>query len=114
MTHSPDSPFTAILDGREPGTILARDDDRRFALIQSLEPEAAIHWLAVPFEAGRTTEELEQQDRQRFMELIDWTVGQARSLAAEHPALSQGFTVKFHFGAYETVPHAKLHILSVE
>jgi histidine triad (HIT) family protein len=114
MTDSTQSPFTAILDGRQPGNILARDDSRRFALIQSLEPEAAVHWLAVPFEGGRTTEELEQQDRQRFLDLIDWTVDQAHRLAPDYPALNQGFTVKFHYGAYETVPHPKLHILSVE
>jgi len=33
---------------------------------------------------------------------------------ADYPALGYGFTIKFHLGAYETIPHAKLHILSKE
>ena len=34
-----DSPFAAVLRGDAPGTIIARDDERRFAIIASLEPE---------------------------------------------------------------------------
>ncbi len=109
-----DSPFAAILRGDAPGTVIARDDDRRLAIIASLEPEAAVHWLALPFEAGQSTEELEQSDRERFIELIDFAIGQAKTHAEDHPDLSNGFTIKFHFGSYETIPHAKLHILSVE
>lgn len=109
-----ESPFAAILNGEEPGTIIVRDNTHRFALIESVEPEAEVHWIAVPFETGMSTEQLEQTNPERFMELVQWSVAQAKAHAVDHPALGNGFTIKFHFGAYETIPHAKLHILSVE
>lgn len=28
--------------------------------------------------------------------------------------VQQGFSIKFHCGAFETIPHAKLHILTTE
>ncbi len=115
MSSTPvDSPFSAILRGDEPGAVIARDDDRRFAIIASLEPEAAVHWLAVPFEAGQSTEEMEQNERERFLQLVDYAISETRGRVDDHPDLHKGFTIKFHIGGYETVPHAKLHILSVE
>lgn len=108
------SPFVAILKGEEPGTIIARDDERRFALIQSLHPEGAIHWLAIPFEEVASIEVLEQSDRERFLDLVDFAITQAKAQIEEYPELQNGFTIKFHVGAYETIPHAKLHIVSVE
>ncbi len=111
---SHDSPFAAILRGDEPGTVIARDDDRQFAIIASVEPEAAVHWIAVPYEAGQTTEMMERANRERFLELIDFAIDETRARVADYPALGYGFTIKFHLGAYETIPHAKLHILSKE
>ena len=108
------SPFTAIIKGKRPGKIIAQDDNKRLALIEAIEPEAAIHWLAVPFEYGYGTEEMEQENQQRFAELIDFAISQTKSLAGDYPILANGFTVKFHIGSFETVPHAKLHILSTE
>lgn len=108
------SPFTAILDGDWPGTIVARDDDKKFALIECLEPEAAVHWLAVPYEFGFGTEEMERKYQERFLELVDFAISQTKSLTDEYPVLKTGFSVKFHVGGFETVPHAKLHILSTE
>ena len=109
-----DSPFAAILRGEEPGTVIARDDAKRFAIIASHEPEADVHWLAVPFEAGQTTEQMEANDRERFLALVDYAISQTRALTSDYPALENGFTLKFHLGAYETIDHAKLHILSIE
>lgn len=109
-----DSPFSAILRGEEPGDVIARDDRQRFAIITSLEPEAAIHWLAVPFESGYSTEEMKQKEGERFLALLEYAVNETKAQADNYPALHNGFTIKFHFGAYETVPHAKLHILSIE
>lgn len=40
------SPFVAVLAGERPGEILARDDERRFALVKSLHPEGVIHTVA--------------------------------------------------------------------
>lgn len=116
MEHSTqaDSPFTAILRGDLPGTVIARDDDQRFAIIASLEPEAAIHWLAVPYESGYSTEQMKHEEGGRFLALLDYALSEAKSRVAEHPELANGFTIKFHCGAYETVPHAKFHILSIE
>lgn len=108
------SPFVAILEGKAPGTIIARDDEQRFALIASLEPEAAVHWLAMPYEAGLRTEELQATDRNRFLHLFEWTIAETQARANDYPELANGFTIKLHFGAYETVPHAKLHVLSME
>lgn len=108
------SPFEAILAGEEMGTIIARDDDRQFALIASLEPEAAVHWLAMPYKAGQSTQEMQAANPERFSALITWAIEQAQARADEYPDLAHAFTIKLHFGAYETVPHAKLHILSVE
>ncbi len=109
-----DSPFSAILRGEQSGTVIARDDSQGFAIIASMEPEAHIHWLAVPFESGFSTEEMKQQQGERFLALLEYAVSETKAQAEHNPALQNGFTIKFHFGAYETVPHAKLHILSIE
>ena len=93
---SHDSPFAAILRGDEPGTVIARDDDRQFAIIASVEPEAAVHWIAVPYEAGQTTEMMERANRERFLELIDYAIDETRARVADYPALGYGFTIKFH------------------
>ena len=109
-----DSPFAAILRGEQPGTIIARDDRQGFAIIASMEPEAAVHWLAVPFEAGYSTEEMKHEAGDRFLALLDYALAETKARVDEHPELANGFTIKFHCGAYETVPHAKFHILSIE
>jgi len=109
-----DSPFAAVLRGDAPGTVIARDDEKRFAIIAGLKPEAAIHWLALPFESGQSTEELQHSDPERFLQLVDYAVNETKARVGEHPELSAGFTIKFHLGGYETIPHAKLHILSIE
>ena len=108
------SPFAAIIKGELPGTIIAQDDSKQFALIECIEPEAAVHWLAVPYEYGFGTEEMEQKHQQRFLELVDYAIAQTRELMVDYPVLENGFSVKFHVGSFETVPHAKLHILSTE
>lgn len=108
------SPFSAILRGEEEGAVIARDDVQRFAIIASLEPEAAVHWLAVPFESGYSTSEMKEMHSDRFMALLDYALAETRARIAEYPVLENGFTIKFHCGAYETIPHAKFHILSIE
>lgn len=108
------SPFAEILQGRQPGTVIARDDAQRFALIASLEPEAAVHWLAVPFESGFSTEDMKQSQGDRFLALLDYALSETKARVEAYPELSTGFTIKFHCGAYETIPHAKFHILSIE
>lgn len=113
MNHG-GSPFSAIINGEEPGNILAQDNARRLAIIECIEPEAAIHWLAVPFEYEYGTEELERKHQQRFIDLVDYAISQTKALIPEYPLLQNGFTIKFHVGAFETVAHAKLHILSTE
>lgn len=112
--HYEDSPFAAILRGDLEGIVIARDDEQKFAIITSMEPEAAIHWLAVPFESGFGTSEMQEIHSDRFMALLDYAMAQTYARIAEYPALENGFTIKFHCGAYETVPHAKFHILSIE
>lgn len=115
MTHNAlESPFTAVLNGDMPGTVIARDDAQRFALIASLEPEAAVHWLAVPYESGFSTEEMKHEQGDRFLALLEFALAETKARVEEHPELANGFTIKFHCGAYETVPHAKFHILSIE
>ena len=108
------SPFAAIINGESPGTIVAQGDSKQFALIECIEPEAAVHWLAVPYEYGYGTEEMEQKHQQRFLDLVDFAITQTKALTVEFPVLENGFSVKFHIGSFETVPHAKLHILSTE
>lgn len=108
------SPFVGILEGKEPGNIIARDDQKRLAVIESLEPEAAIHWLAVPYETGYTTEELASNDPERFLQLVNFAIAETKARSNDYPELGAGFTLKFHCGAYETIQHAKLHILSIE
>ncbi|MFN8495868.1 MAG: hypothetical protein U0350_50210 [Caldilineaceae bacterium] len=107
-------PFCAILKGDEPGKIIARDDERKFALIQSIHPGSVIHWLALPYEHTDSTEELERTDRERFLNLIEFAIRETRRAAAEHPELVRGFTMKLHFGSFETLQHAKVHIVAVE
>ena len=109
-----DSPFVAILAGDDAGEIIARDDEKQFALVQSLHPEGAIHWLAIPYEPISSIEELEVSDPARFLALMAYAIAQTKAQMEAYPILQRGFTIKFHFGGYETVPHAKLHILSVE
>lgn len=108
-----DDPFTGIIKGTEPGTIIHQDDGKGFALIKNNHPEAAIHWLAITYEEG-TTEDLEQKNRDRFLDLIDYAINTTKAQTDEHPILQQGFTIKFHCGAFETIEHPKLHVLSIE
>ncbi len=108
------SPFAAIIDGEEPGNIIVKDDEKRFALIECAEPEAAVHWLAVPYEFKYGTEEMEKRDRERFIDLVEFAVLETKKQMEDFPILNNGFSVKFHVGAFETIPHAKLHILSTE
>lgn len=107
-------PFCGILEGSEPGKVIARDDEQRFAIIQSLHPESVIHWLAVPYEHVCSTEEFEQLNGKRFAQLFEYAVTRTKAAVADYPYLERGFTLKTHIGSFETVPHAKIHILAVE
>lgn len=109
-----ESPFVDILAKDNAGEIIVRDDEKRFALVKSLHPEGAIHWLAIPYEPIPSIEALELANRERFLDLVEFASSQAKALKSDYPELQKGYTIKFHFGGYETVPHAKLHILSVE
>jgi histidine triad (HIT) family protein len=70
--------------------------------------------MAMPLEHVESTEELEHTDRQRFLELVDFAISATKELAPDYPQLTRGFSIKVHFGSFETIPHAKLHILNVE
>jgi diadenosine tetraphosphate (Ap4A) HIT family hydrolase len=107
------NPFTGIIKGSEPGVIIHQDEAKRFALIENKHPEAAVHWLAVTYEEG-ATEKLEEGNRERFLDLIDYAINTTKTQIDEHPILQQGFTIKFHCGAFETIEHPKLHVLSTE
>lgn len=106
--------FRKILDGLEPGKVIARDDDRRFAIIQDIHPEGAVHWLAIPFEYYDSTEVMILSQPERFQELVRFALDETKRRQADYPALCNGFTIKFHFGGFESMTHAKIHILSVE
>ncbi len=106
--------FAAILSGEEPGNIIIKDDQKKIAIIESIEPEAAVHWLAIPFEHGIGTEEMGRENKDRFLELVDFAISQTKALAEEYPHLENGFSIKFHVGSFETISHPKLHILSIE
>jgi diadenosine tetraphosphate (Ap4A) HIT family hydrolase len=114
VNEANDCPFCAILKGAEPGKIIARDDQQRFALIQSIHPEATIHWMAIPYEHVASTEVMQNDDSARFLALVDFAVTQAKVAVADYPQLLRGFSLKVHFGSFETVSHAKLHVLSKE
>ncbi|MFN3331687.1 MAG: hypothetical protein ACK47M_04155 [Caldilinea sp.] len=107
-------PFCSILRGVEPGTIIARDDAKQFAIIKSIHPESIVHWLAIPFEHTDSTVSYEAENAHRFIELFEWSVAQAKQLMVDEPHLERGFTLKTHFGSFETIPHPKIHILAVE
>lgn len=107
-------PFCDILNGAAPGKVIARDEERGFALIESIHPESVVHWLAVPVEHVASTEVLEQAEGHRFLDLFEFAVAAAKAQREEIPQLYQGFTIKIHFGSYETVGHAKLHVLATE
>ncbi len=109
-----EDPFVEIIAGTQPGKIIHQDDDKKFALIENIHPEAAIHWLAVPYEDGVNTEGLHHDNRERFLDLIDYAIEAAKAQVEGYPLLQHGFSIKFHCGAFETIPHAKLHILSTE
>jgi diadenosine tetraphosphate (Ap4A) HIT family hydrolase len=114
MPNHHDCPFCGILKGEEPGTIIARDDAAGFAIIKSIHPESIVHWLAMPIEHVDSTEAFEQHNEQRFVELFGWAVVQAKKACEKEPCLERGFTLKTHFGSFETIPHAKIHILAME
>jgi diadenosine tetraphosphate (Ap4A) HIT family hydrolase len=106
--------FASIISGELPGNVIIQDDEKQIAIIECLEPEAAVHWLAVPYEHRYGTEEMERNHKERFLELVDFAITQTRALTPEYPMLDNGFSVKFHVGSFETIPHPKLHILSTE
>jgi diadenosine tetraphosphate (Ap4A) HIT family hydrolase len=109
-----ENPLVEIIAGKQPGKIIHKDDDKKFALIENTHPEAAIHWLAVPYEDGFSTEDLHNENQERFLALISFAIEATKAQVAHQPLLQQGFSIKFHCGAFETIPHAKLHILSTE
>ena len=100
---SNDSPFAAVLRGDAPGTIIARDDEKQFAIIASLEPEAAVHWLAMPFESGQGTEALEHSDRERFLQLVDYAISETKARVGDHPE-SVSYT---HLDVYKRQDYAR-------
>ncbi|MEZ4593669.1 MAG: hypothetical protein R3D55_21375 [Chloroflexota bacterium] len=106
--------FCAILQGEEPAKIVHKDEAARMAIIESLHPEGAIHWLALPFEHVASVEALAQQNAARFQELMSFALAATRQQAEVYPELQKGFTLKMHVGPFETIPHAKVHVLSVE
>ncbi len=107
-------PFSDIITGEQPGKIIHKDEERNFALIENIHPEAAVHWLAVTFEGSRSTEDLKTDDRERFLDLIDYAIETTKAQVEAFPILQNGFSIKIHCGAFETIPHAKLHVLSAE
>ena len=109
-----DCEFCAIINGESPAKVVCQDEDAKMALIQSLHPEGAIHWLAMPYEHVDSIEALTQANPPRFQELMDFALAATKQQTEDYPALNNGFTVKMHIGPFETVHHAKLHILSVE
>ncbi len=112
-THH-DCPFCGILRGEEPGTVITRDDEKGFVIIKSIHPESVVHWLAMPVEHVDSTEAFEHDNEQRFVELFEWAVVQTKKHVEKEPCLERGFTLKTHFGSFETIPHAKIHILAME
>ncbi len=116
QNNGAECPFCAILAGSAPGTVIARDEGRGFAIIQSIHPESTVHWLAMPIEHANSTESFERENGRRFVDLFEFAVAQAKDPLniEKEPYLVQGFTLKTHFGSYETVPHPKIHILSKE
>ena len=109
-----DCPFCSILKGEEPGTIIARDDEKGFAIIKSIHPESVVHLMAMPVEHVDSTEVFERDNEHRFVELFGWAVAQTKKHVEKEPCLERGFTLKTHFGSFETIPHAKIHILAME
>ncbi|HFQ94073.1 MAG TPA: hypothetical protein ENK32_08695 [Anaerolineae bacterium] len=109
-----ENPFPAILQGGTQEKIIHQDDGKQFAILEARHPEAAVHWLAVTYEDTGNTEDLMCNDRERFLDLVDYAINVAKAQSDEYPLLQQGFTIKFHCGAFETIPHAKLHILTTE
>lgn len=109
-----DSPLVQVALGMMPGEVIVADKEAGFAIIKSLEQEAAVHWLAFPFESYASLDEMRTTAPERFLQLFAFVQEQVECLKLHYPLLEHGYTVKFHCGAYETVAHAKLHILSTE
>ena len=86
MTTS--NPFTEIIKGVEDGTIIHKDNDKRFALIEDNHPEAAIHWMAITYEEG-TTEELEQDNREPFLGPIDYAINTTKAQVEAYPSYNK-------------------------
>ncbi len=114
MSESNECAFCDILHGDAPGTIIVRDDEKRMALIKSLRPESAVHWLAVPFEHVDGTRKFEAAKGDRFLELVEFAIDHAQAMTEQEPELQRGFTIKMHFGSFETIEHPKLHVLAME
>jgi histidine triad (HIT) family protein len=114
MAYDDTCPFCSILRGEAPGTIIARDDEKGFALIRSIHPESIVHWLAIPTNHVDSTEVMEQKEGGRLLELLEFAIREVRSRVETVPQFNRGFTVKMHFGSYESIPHAKLHVLAAE
>jgi histidine triad (HIT) family protein len=114
MSETTGCPFCDILEGKAPGTIIARDDEKRMALIKNIHPESAVHWLAVPYEHKESTEKLQAMEGTRFLELVEFALESTKAAVEDEPLLEKGFSMKIHFGSFETIAHPKLHILAME
>lgn len=109
-----ESPFMDIVRGLAPGVVIARDDTLGFAIIKSLEQEAAVHWLAFPYEIFANLDEMRAVAPDRFLQLFEFVQREVERLRPHYDHLEHGYTIKIHCGAYETIAQAKLHILSKE
>ncbi len=114
MADAEECLFCSILRGEAPGTIIARDDEKGFALIRSIHPESIVHWLAIPTSHIDSTEVMEQLESRGLLDLLEYAIREVRSRVDDIPQFNRGFTVKMHFGSYESIPHAKLHVLAAE
>ena len=89
--------FCAILHGDEPVKIIHQDDDARVALIQSLHPEGAIHWLAIPYEHVDRIETLTRESPARFQELVAFALDATKKQAENVSRIEQWL---YHEDAY--------------
>ena len=106
--------FCDIISGSEPDRIISEDANQEFLLVEDAHPEGAIHWLAIPRKHVESTEAMEIEQPEQLLRLVQFAITQTKQQMEKYPILANGFTIKFHFGPYETIPHAKLHVVSTE
>lgn len=99
--------FCAIAEGKQPSTILYRDDE--VVAFADIAPQAPVHVLLVPKKHIANLEEMTDDDAQ----LVGRLIATARQVARDTGVAANGYRLVINCGPQggQTVPHLHVHLI---